>query len=79
LRRRCAAALTRLQLVRVSAANVAYQMAIIRDTGYCAQRIEYSLSLDRWRFAETDLKDAEGRLCASAISTLPLFERLTPL
>jgi acyl-coenzyme A thioesterase PaaI-like protein len=32
----------------------------------------------RAAFAEATLTDAEGRLCASAISTLLVFERVAP-
>jgi uncharacterized protein (TIGR00369 family) len=55
--------------------KVAYQKAITRETGRLVAEGRVTSFGRRAAFAEATLKDAEGRLYASATSTLLVFER----
>ena len=55
--------------------KVAYHKAITRDSGLLRAEGRVVTFGRRAAFAEATLTDANGRLCASATSTLLVFER----
>ena len=68
--------LTAAQSYTTLSLNVAYQRAITRDTGPLLAEGRVQSLGRRVAFAEADLKDHEGRVYASATSSLLIVERL---
>ena len=67
--------LTADQIYTTLTLNVAYHRAITRDTGAVRAEGRVQSLGRRVAFAEADLKDREGRVYASATSTLIILER----